>query len=876
MRTIAARFVGISLLCASLILPFWGSATASAISAASESSPLRSPVLPDNLVDKAMAEGSVLVIVALALPQPFAPEAELSQRGVRAQRAAIAAAGDAVLSALAGQQAQVAATFTAIPSLALRVDAKALLTLAGLPQVTSIEEDVPVPASLGSSTGHLGLPAVWAGGVVGTGQTVVLLDTGIDTDHPFFANRLVDGACFSNAGGAGGYTTLCPNGSDLQLGLAGAESDSGNSACWNGAVSLCWHGSHVAGIAAGGGHNNLNGVAYGAGVIAIQIFTRFDNYAGCGSSACALTYTTDQLRALDYVYTTLSPAYPLAAVNMSLGGGQYSAPCDVDSRKPAIDNLRGAGVATVIAAGNNGYRNALSAPACISTAVAAGGVTDSDSPPTDAVLYNMHSLVDLLAPGRSVTSAYVGGAYATASGTSMAAPHVAGAFALCKSANPALGVGQIEAILEQTGVAVHDARSGGVHTRPRLQMDAAVAACQQVAIWTGAASSDWNNPANWSNNAVPSGATFANIPSQPAGGRFPVIAGSSMLRSLLLEAGSQVDLAGGAVTVNGSLEVAATAQLDSAGSTVILAGDPLATVALPPGQTLHDLQIGSGSDQVRVALGSNLALAGNLAVQPGATLDLATYGLTAEGNVANFGVLRQARSVTGGTVEFLHISDSAASASKYRGLDITPAASMGSTVVSVTGHQGCGAGDVEVQRCYDITPTTASVSDVTFYYQADEANGADGPAAYHWNGASWEGPLPGTAGGSGDFLFSTAAGVNAYSPFALLSDNPLAVMLESFAAQAQPGHVLLTWHTASEIDALGFTVLRSQSSRVEPEALSFVPAQGPGSGQGFSYAWQDYKVEPGATYWYWLEDIDLSGAVTRHGPVSVHYSLRGP
>ena len=42
----------------------------------------------------------------------------------------------------------------------------------------------------------------------------------------------------------------------------------------------------------------------------------------------------------------------------------------------------------------------------------------------------------------------------------------------------------------------------------------------------------------------------------------------------------------------------------------------------------------------------------------------------------------------------------------------------------------------------------------------------------------------------------------------------------------------------------------------------------PGSPQGHAYTWTDAAVEPGATYWYWLEDVDLSGATTLHGPIS--------
>ena len=47
-----------------------------------------------------------------------------------------------------------------------------------------------------------------------------------------------------------------------------------------------------------------------------------------------------------------------------------------------------------------------------------------------------------------------------------------------------------------------------------------------------------------------------------------------------------------------------------------------------------------------------------------------------------------------------------------------------------------------------------------------------------------------------------------------------------------------------------------------------MPSQSPGSAQGFAYSYDDTDVEAGQTYWYWLEDISLSGATTLHGPVS--------
>ncbi len=825
----------------------------------------------DYLLTRAGEMDNLLVLAELALPMPFTAEATTNPRAVEQQRAAIAAAAEGVLAALEGTSAEVAATFTTIPYVAVRVDAKALLTLASLPQVISIQEDVPAAPTLASSAQLIGLPAVWANGVDGSGQTVVVLDTGIDTDHPFFASRLVDGACFSNANGAGGQTPLCANGTATQYGVAAAEADTSNAVCWNGTTGLCTHGTHVAGIAAGSDNSTLHGVARGANIIAIQVFTRFNSTLYCGASgACVLSYTTDQLRALEYVNTTLRPAHSVASVNMSLGGGQYTTACDTDTRKPAIDNLRNAGIATVIAAGNDNYRNAIAAPACISSAISVGAVTDTDNPPANSVLYNIHSLVDVLAPGRTIRSSLVGGGYGNMSGTSMAAPHTAGAFALCKSVNPALSVGQIEAILEQTGLAVKDNRTNGVHTKPRLQLDAAVAACQQLAVWTGAASSDWNNPANWNGGVLPAAGAFVNVPTTPAGGRFPMINGVAEMRSLTLDNGAQLNVAGATLTVHGGVELAAGAQIDATGSTITLTGNQLAAIVLPPGQKLNNLVIGNGSDTFRAELGSNLALDGGLLTQSGAILDLGPYNMTAEGVVTNRGTLRQSKNTTSGVVEFLRIKNASGANTLYAGVDIAPSGSMGNTAVSVKGEQDCDPGAAGVQRCYDITPTAALASDITFYYNANEANGVNTPAPYHWNGTLWESLLSGQCGACGTTFFVTALGVSAYSPF-MVRDNtpPLAVTLADFTGQMLSDHALLTWETTHELNNQGFIVLRSADPEGQPEPLTFVPSQGPGSAQGFSYTWQDYKIEPNTTYWYWLEDVDLAGVVTRHGPIVV-------
>lgn len=103
------------------------------------------------------------------------------------------------------------------------------------------------------------------------------------------------------------------------------------------------------------------------------------------------------------------------------------------------------------------------------------------------------------------------------------------------------------------------------------------------------------------------------------------------------------------------------------------------------------------------------------------------------------------------------------------------------------------------------------------------------------------------------------------------NSTPLAVQLASFEATNARDHVLVAWETVSELDNLGFNLYRGQTPHAPETLLAFVSAQSPGSAPGALYRWMDNAVAAGETYRYWVEDIDLSGAATLHGPVSVTY-----
>jgi hypothetical protein len=101
-------------------------------------------------------------------------------------------------------------------------------------------------------------------------------------------------------------------------------------------------------------------------------------------------------------------------------------------------------------------------------------------------------------------------------------------------------------------------------------------------------------------------------------------------------------------------------------------------------------------------------------------------------------------------------------------------------------------------------------------------------------------------------------------------ENPLAVELSDFQAMCHNDtNVTVTWETASEVDTLGFNLLRAPTEAGTPTPLNqeMIPAQTPG-GSGSSYAWEDTEPKANGTYWYWLDALDTDGTATRYGPVN--------
>lgn len=464
----------------------------------------RAPATGADLARLVRQDGQVNVIVSLALDATFHEEGRLSNAEVQRQRGRIGVARNRVLAELPLGSFTLNREYESIPAVALQVDESGLAVLERSSSVTQVVEDALSVTSLLQSVPLIGAPRAWSAGYDGSGWAVAILDTGIDINHSFFRNaannsRIVAEACYSRAGGApAGTASLCPNGTPTQTGAGAANANTAN--CLSGGNQLCDHGTHVAGIAAGYNGSvlgeTLNGVAPNANIIAIQVFTRFTTAAGCNPNPapCVKSYNSDQLAALNYINTTLRPSHNIASVNMSLGGGSYASYCDATAgaTKTAIDNLRSNGIATIIATGNDGSSSTISSPACISTAIAVSSTSKVD---IVSGFSNVATIMDLFAPGSGgaggapwdggIASSVPGG-WALMSGTSMATPHVAGAWAVAKQAAPAASVTDVLNAFITTGTPVTDTRpsASGTITKPRINVDGAVAVLTGGTTWT--------------------------------------------------------------------------------------------------------------------------------------------------------------------------------------------------------------------------------------------------------------------------------------------------------------------------------------------------------------------------------------------------------
>ena len=176
-----------------------------------------------------------------------------------------------------------------------------------------------------------------------------------------------------------------------------------------------------------------------------------------------------------------------------------------------------------------------------------------------------------------------------------------------------------------------------------------------------------------------------------------------------------------------------------------------------------------------------------------------------------------------------------------------------------------------ISRYWSASSTLTSPNyDATFTFIAGDVTGF----TTSMSGKKWDGAAPWTTLGAATATTFAGTSLTSFSDFTAF-DTPLAAALSSFDATSYGDHILVAWETVSEVGNVGFNLWRGASPTAPDVQLnaSLIPSQGPGSSQGFSYAWPDSaNLVNNTTYYYWLEDVDIAGVVTRHGPISATYS----
>jgi subtilisin family serine protease len=250
----------------------------------------------------------------------------------------------------------------------------------------------------------IGMPQVWDYSKGSKSLCVAVLDTGIDYNHvDLNANMAIDsfgnyGRRFYNQG------TVSSNAMDID-----------------------GHGTHVAGIIGAVGNNYIGvvGVNWSVNILNVNVFT-----AGAGSNGGPGAHRADVINGINYVIAEKNNGLNIRVVNMSLGGYTYNHPYEL-----AIKSLSDSDIICVMSAGNDSINlNANGAPTHYPSSyrfdnTIAVGAMDSNNTISNFSNYGSQ-WVDIGAPGGSIYSTLPNNKYGYMSGTSMAAPHVAGAAAL--------------------------------------------------------------------------------------------------------------------------------------------------------------------------------------------------------------------------------------------------------------------------------------------------------------------------------------------------------------------------------------------------------------------------------------------------------------
>ncbi len=368
-------------------------------------------------------------------------------------------------------------SFRLQPAVTAVVSTHGLAELLLNPKVTRVEPDRRWTLQTLEGLELIGADSLHQIGIAGEGTAVAIIDSGVDYLHPTLGGGLIPNA-------------------KVVYGLDTADDDDDPMDCIG-------HGTAVASVAAGSSYQwspnrrFAGGVAPAAKILAYKVTS---------DAECGIATTGAVVEAIeDAVLHRSGEGYRLAAINISLGGGEFFGPCDEANAAyaEAIRTATEAGITVVAAAGNNGYTGALNAPACITRTVAVGSAWDADPgwlpysfclDPECNVLCddsfrwkravtcysNSSSYLDLVAPSEFLKAAAANSITVDFGGTSGAAAYVTGAAALLEQARPGSDPHTIKFLLAATGRPTMDDKNGLV--RPIVDLVEAVDAAGGVFV----------------------------------------------------------------------------------------------------------------------------------------------------------------------------------------------------------------------------------------------------------------------------------------------------------------------------------------------------------------------------------------------------------
>ena len=347
-----------------------------------------------------------------------------------------------------------------------------LRTLPGVRDVLPAGSYAP---QLSATPQQIGAPALWGQGLdtAGQGVKIGIIDSGIDAGHPFF-----DPAGYAMPAGFPKGQERFTTAKVIVARVFAPKSAAGASARVAFSDDDSSHGTHVAGIAAGnpdtpaGGGRRVSGVAPRAYLGNYKVFVATSSGLSPNANSPAIVAAIEA-----------AVADGMDVINFSGGEPEIEPSRDIVAR--ALDAAAAAGAVSVVAAGND-YNDfgagSVSSPANAEGTIAVGAVDVGGSPTTRThaefssvgpTTISLRLKPDVAAPGVDVLSSVPGGGWSEFSGTSMAAPHIAGSAALLRQRHPSWSAEQVKSALVQSGVDALESRDRSAG--PRFQGGGVVA-----------------------------------------------------------------------------------------------------------------------------------------------------------------------------------------------------------------------------------------------------------------------------------------------------------------------------------------------------------------------------------------------------------------